>query len=108
MSWRNVFKSQGMEISENMDIILPKQEKVSIITEITEGEELKNNPEILKVFESSLLLKNQRQAGFIPKHYTKTVECQQCGIVKLWQGCLDFVLGCPWCLVIDKKNFSCK
>ncbi len=70
MSWRDVFKSQGVVIMENMETILPTQEKVSIITEITEGkeftfsseldlefiramagndwEELKNNPEMLK------------------------------------------------------------
>jgi len=41
--------------------------------------------------------------GRIPKDYTKTVECANCGKVKLWAECSDKVLGCPWCHIKDKK-----
>ena len=41
--------------------------------------------------------------GRIPKDYTKTVHCENCGEVKLWEGSADKVLGCPWCHIRKEK-----
>jgi hypothetical protein len=44
--------------------------------------------------------------GKIPYGYTKTVECANCGKVKLWPECPEKVLGCPWCHVDVKPEID--
>ena len=64
---------------------------------------VKNNPEQLGALVSAYETNQQLQAGITPSWYTKTVQCKACGDVKLWEGCPDEVLGCPWCLVKNKR-----
>lgn len=45
------------------------------------------------------------RTGRIPEGYTKTVQCENCGTVKLWPECTDEVIGCPWCHIKNKPKF---
>lgn len=125
MSWRDVFQTSNIGIIGNIGIISsdaqPRTEIIPIIPIFPKLDDLKmnleevkkaagkdwlvikNNPEILKAFASALETTEQMEAGIIPKHYTKTVDCENCGSVKLWGSCPDIVQGCPWCLISENK-----
>tara|TARA_R110000868_G_scaffold380784_4_gene647024 strand:+ start:19438 stop:19950 length:513 start_codon:yes stop_codon:yes gene_type:complete len=70
----------------------------------SDWQELKAEPIRLEVFGKAMRQRLLMCRGDIPEHYTKTVHCQHCGEVKLWEGCADTVLGCPWCLTNKKGN----
>jgi hypothetical protein len=70
--------------------------------------EIKDDPIMLLSFANALSNTMLIKQGIAPSDYTKTVNCQYCGLVKLWTSCPDQILGCPWCLVTDKKISICK
>lgn len=61
--------------------------------------EVTSNPHLFAEVTEALRTQLMQQQGIVPPHYTKSVECQHCGIVKLWEACPEYVLGCPWCLI---------
>jgi len=66
-------------------------------------EELKNRfPDLerneVPVVIEMLGIQGLREKGIVPDHYSSVTECQHCGLVPIWEGCLPQVLGCPWCL----------
>jgi len=61
-------------------------------------DEIANDPSRLVAFADSLAIKQIRESGGIPDHYTSETECKHCGPVPIWLGCPPQVNGCPWCL----------
>ncbi len=59
--------------------------------------EVSNDPEQLKAFADLLAIEDMRQRGIVPDHYTATTDCRHCGLVPIFEGLPEEVLGCPWC-----------
>jgi hypothetical protein len=60
--------------------------------------ELERDPALLATFAHAVEIRKMRERGEIPPHYTKSVTCERCGPVMLWEGAPNTVVGCPWCL----------
>lgn len=60
--------------------------------------EILGSPDQLKVFYEMNQIVKMREKGIVPHHYTATTNCENCGIVPIWEGCGPQVIGCPWCL----------
>jgi len=62
--------------------------------------EIKNDPNILEAFSKAALYSITRQKGLIPRDYTATTICKNCGEVPIDPSIRNdgYVLGCPWCL----------
>jgi hypothetical protein len=60
--------------------------------------EVSSSPEKLGAFATLVAIKEMRERGIAPDHYTAMTKCDHCGPVPIWEGCLPTVLGCPWCM----------
>ncbi len=60
--------------------------------------EVSGDPAKLIAFADLLATSRIRESGGIPDTYTAITECEHCGTVPIWEGCLPQVDGCPWCL----------
>ena len=49
-------------------------------------------------FADSLAIKQIREGGIVPDHYTAITECKYCGPVPIFPGCPPKIRSCPWCL----------
>lgn len=60
---------------------------------------IKANRRVLETFASALFVKQQRERGEVPAHYTAKTECLQCGEVPISPSLVNGgkVLSCPWC-----------
>jgi hypothetical protein len=60
---------------------------------------IKADSKVLEAFASALFVKQQRECGEVPAHYTAKTECLQCGEVPVPPSLVNegTVLGCPWC-----------
>lgn len=60
-------------------------------------EKIVNDPAQLKLFADLVAVSEMRERGIVPDHYTATTECKHCGVVPIFEGLLNKILGCPWC-----------
>lgn len=63
--------------------------------------DIQYNETALLAFADALKIIELIRRRITPPTYTKIVKCYECGEVKLWEGCPEYVLGCPYCLVRD-------
>lgn len=97
--------SSGCEPMDTVSVHYEKNEfneKRSLLNKLRtlagkDWDEVSSDPEHLQAFAAMVAIKEMREEGIAPDHYTATTECRHCGPVPIWEGCLPEVIGCPWC-----------
>ena len=64
----------------------------------SDWDEIAADPEQLNAFAELLMIREMRERGIVPDHYTATTKCKHCGTVPIFEGCPPEVQGCPWCM----------
>jgi hypothetical protein len=62
-----------------------------------EWDEVRSDPRQLRAFALAVEARSLRESGRIPHHYTAVTECAGCGVVPIFAGAPEKVIGCPWC-----------